>query len=247
VSNIINPYMFLSLKEGLISVWELDETSGGTAYDAHGSNNGTISNATVNQTGKIDKAYDFNGTSAQVTFNAAPFDFDPLAESYTVSMWVKSSDPSPTGDAPYVISRRSGSAGEDYPFVWYCLPASSDNLTMAVFDGSTQITVTITGTDVWDGAWHLVTMVVDHSAGYIYAYLDDNSTAEDSAQITFGSYTTGYYGNHNDMVLGTNVAASPTRWYDGLIDQFAIWNVALTTAKISKLYNSNNGLAYTSW
>ncbi len=51
------------LKEGLISCWEFDETSGSTAYDAHGTNDGTITNCTLNQTGLIGTSFYFNGKS----------------------------------------------------------------------------------------------------------------------------------------------------------------------------------------
>ena len=47
------------LTSGLVSVWELDETSGNTAFDAHGNHHGTINGAEINQSGKLDKSYQF--------------------------------------------------------------------------------------------------------------------------------------------------------------------------------------------
>src|SRR6056297_3914362 len=72
--NIINPYRFgvgagNGLKNNLISVWEFDETSGTTAFDSNGSNDGTINGATINQTGKIDKAFDFDGSNDYVSIS----------------------------------------------------------------------------------------------------------------------------------------------------------------------------------
>ena len=53
--NIINPYRFAedatTLKEGLVSVWGLNETSAGAVVDSYGTNDGTNNGATINQTG----------------------------------------------------------------------------------------------------------------------------------------------------------------------------------------------------
>jgi len=43
------------LTDDLVSYYKLDETSGTTAVDSFGSNDGTVNGATVNQTGKIGK------------------------------------------------------------------------------------------------------------------------------------------------------------------------------------------------
>jgi hypothetical protein len=39
--------MTVDLKNGLVSYWKFDETSGTTFADSHGSNNGTASNSRV--------------------------------------------------------------------------------------------------------------------------------------------------------------------------------------------------------
>lgn len=76
-----------------VAHYTFNETSGTTLTDIAGSNDGTNDGATVNQTGKIDKAYLFDGTSDYVTIsNSTSFDFSD--EEYTISIWVKaSSDP----------------------------------------------------------------------------------------------------------------------------------------------------------
>ena len=49
-----------------ISYYYLDEASGTTAYDALGNYNGTNNGATVNQAGKVGKAYSFDGTNDRI-------------------------------------------------------------------------------------------------------------------------------------------------------------------------------------
>ena len=126
------------LKDSVLAVCELDETEGITAYDSYDSNDGTNYNATINQTGIVDKAYDFNGSSAYLEFPPEQFRFNPLTESYSVSMWVKSADPSPTTSATYLVSGGRAGKGISYSFFWFIIPGSSDELQMAVKNHKTH-------------------------------------------------------------------------------------------------------------
>ena len=76
----------MALMDGLVSYWELDETSG-DVIDSHGSNEGTNVNATRGVSGKINTAFEFNGTNAWVNIPD-----DPTLKNYdsfTVSAWIK--------------------------------------------------------------------------------------------------------------------------------------------------------------
>ena len=56
---MLSPAFAQIYPEGMISYWSLDETSGTTAYDALGVNNGNIVSATINQPGPIGTSYYF--------------------------------------------------------------------------------------------------------------------------------------------------------------------------------------------
>ena len=47
----------------LVAAYNCNETSGSTCNDAYSTNDMTISGATVNQTGKIDKCYNYDGSN----------------------------------------------------------------------------------------------------------------------------------------------------------------------------------------
>src|SRR3989344_209940 len=64
----------------LISHWKMDETSGTTAADSAGTNNGTITGATFTA-GKIGNGLSFNGTSDYVSVPRMNYD------EITVSAW----------------------------------------------------------------------------------------------------------------------------------------------------------------
>ena len=76
-------YQSTTLKEGLVSVWEFDETSGSIANDSHGSNHRTTTNVTI-VPGKIGNCLSFNGTNSFV-------DLGQIYDQTTgaLSMWFK--------------------------------------------------------------------------------------------------------------------------------------------------------------
>lgn len=88
----------MALTTDLISYYKFDETTGTTANDAVGSNDGTINGATINQTGKIGKAYDFDGSGDYISLPSMTFQ--------TISVWVYID--STQTEAPYIIDARTG-------------------------------------------------------------------------------------------------------------------------------------------
>ena len=215
-----------TLKTGLLSVWEFDETSGTTAYDAHASNDGTTFGATVNQTGKINKAYDYTeGTTDKVSIS------DPFygLTSFSVSVWFKVDDVSGTKgivsdwDSPYrsVLFRLS-----DASIQFYTYTGTQVGGTFASISAATWYHVVIT----YDGS---------DMEMYINNSLDGTSFSQTG--------TIGETGTHTSYIGNYVTSSFTTLSFDGLIDQVAIWNRALTSTEVSTLYNSSNGLTYTSW
>ena len=68
------------ISSGLVGYWKLDETSGTTASDSAGSNNGTVNGSTFT-TGKINNSLSFNGTSDYVSIPRMNYD------EITISAW----------------------------------------------------------------------------------------------------------------------------------------------------------------
>lgn len=233
--------VWTTLRNGLISCWEFDETSGTSVLDSVGSNHGTVTGAAINQTGKLNKAYSFDGSGDYITFPNANFKFNPLTQSYTISMWVKSADPTPTTSTVYLINTYDGGSTA-YPFVWNIIPSQTNNIWMVLSNGSETKYPTISGSLVWNNAWHLLTMVVKHTEKKIYAYLDGQE--KQNVAYTFSSFTTP---TTYSIFSISKLLTANDRYYSGMIDQVAIWTKELSTTEISALYNSGNGLPYTSW
>ncbi|MFW6172561.1 MAG: LamG domain-containing protein, partial [Elusimicrobiota bacterium] len=210
----------MSLKDGLISYWELEETSG-DVIDSHGDNDGTNNGATRGVSGKIGNAYDFDGSDDEIdtTFDAGGQD------EITVSAWIYPK--SLTSDGwNYVISQE-GDVG-DRAFI---LRIEDDNYIEWGINNNYITSNTQLETDKW---YHLL---VTYDGSYTKIYIDGSEDKSDS--LSDGSLET----SPQKTVIG-NGDYYTKRHFDGKIDEVGIWDRALSSSEISDLYNNGDGLAY---
>ncbi len=219
-----------SLYESLISYWKLDESSG-NALDAHGSNDLTETSGTIGTgTGKINGARDFEAGDTEY-FNIASnssLQIGNIAASWSV--WVngetltgnpiifRKGGAGTTAGLEYVLYRDSGVAQ-------FRFQVSDGSATTAVADNNAPVA----------GNWYFI--IVDHDpVGDVIGIQVNNGTRLTAA------HSTGIQAAAGDF----NVGASPVQalYWDGLIDELGFWKRALTTDERTRLYNSNNGLAY---
>lgn len=239
---IINPYIFknapaTTLLNGLLACWEMNETSGTTVVDECGVYNGTNLGATINQTGKLNKAYLITAAN-QYTDVGAPV-VNGLS-SISFSMWLY-----PT--------RRTSTSNRYYPLLGKNRPTYINNhiylFTVEVIarygyyeftlgDGSDYYrTQSGVGTYVLN-QWIHVSGTWDGSIQKLYL----NGVLEDSISNTMSAIeSTSDNIRIGDLGGGRYSGLVP---YFGLIDQTAIWNRVLTQQEISDLYNNGNGRAY---
>lgn len=78
-------YPAMILADGPLHYWRMDETSGTTLYDNVGDADITISGATINQTGQVGPAVDFDGTD---DYGEATIDLSAATTVY-VEFWVR--------------------------------------------------------------------------------------------------------------------------------------------------------------
>lgn len=229
-----------TLKDGLLSVWELDETSGTTAYDSYGSNNGTIVHAILNQSGLIDKCYYFDGVSDYVTFGDV---LNIGTRDYTISSWIKLAGIQKDSYAGNTIAHIAGKGilGTNNGCGIYLY---NEVFRGQLRDRYTALSVEST-TNLNDGLWHHVVATVDRDSSTGFNVYIDNvlENTEDPTALSSDDLVTS-----DAFSLGAR--NSGTSWnYDffGNMDQVAVWNKALTSDEVDLLYNSGNGLAYSNW
>lgn len=225
--NMMKQYKSLgtTLKDGLISVWEFDETSGSIAYDSHiNNNNGTIgANVSINNTGKINKSYSFNGTSI-TGFVTVP-NTVTFVDKFTISAWIN----------PNVLTWMNIHA-KGRMFNFKVTPSASLQF---IYPGIAEInSINIT---LQTSQWSFVTISYDYDlTSYNFKfYLNGVLKSTYSYKRLFTQYSDNY------TIGGRTYYSGET--FNGKIDQNSLWNRPLTQDEITLLYNSGNGLPFINW
>lgn len=198
------------LKTGMVAAWEFDETSGTTATNlVSGSPNLTANNGVlVNQTGKIGKAYKYDGVDDNSS--CANNSKLQLTNYWTISMWIKLD----ATNTSMILSK------DKYDL------RITDAGSYLRYNGGTAIYYNFNTTD-----WFHVVVTNDNGAIKYYK----NGSLVTSGTIT--SPTT----NTEAFVLGS-IYWQGSSFFNGLIDQTVVWNIALTAdqvALVNQLGNQN--------
>lgn len=216
------------LLTNLLSIWEMDETTGTTIYDGHGSNNLTLSGGLLEQTPP-------SGLPGAITVGATGRMLSGLNiisnyNSNSFSIWFKTSV---TANGAYHTIFSSEGAYTFYVF-------SNLDYAQGGFGGSLSGRPNL-GTGWADGNWHHIVMTNNNVTTYVYFDGDTTpiSYSETSYNIDSLSRATcigaSYLGNTNYCGVAT-------------FAQCAIWpNRVLSQSDVTTLYNGGAGLPYSSW
>jgi hypothetical protein len=198
---------------GLVSYYKF----AGNANDSYGSNNGTVSSATLatDQYGRADNCYSFDGVSDYITLPQAVNTDAWNNKRLSVSCWFKSSG---TANYEYIAvlgnanwALRIGKTPGDYELIWFVTGTSAD--------------VASAGAGYRDGKWHHVVGTYDGTNQKIY--VDGVFKGTDAATMTYVA------GTANTISFN-----SATQAMAGLIDNFRIYSKALSDAEVLTIYNS---------
>jgi len=208
----------------LVGWWKLDETSGMTAADSSGNgNNGTLSGSLFGD----EWAAGIDGGALGLNWNGyvncgtgASLD---ITGDFTVGAWVK---PGPGSEASYMgVGGRLVSAPSYMGFS--LVRHSSGVYRLWVANQATAAVVGASSTQTYTaGEWHNVMGVRSGSACSLYV----DGVKAGSADVPVMALST------NFVHIGMQYANSPTdRLWIGLIDDFRLYNRALTEAELAAL------------
>jgi len=203
------------------SYYYLDETTGTTSDDAVGSNNGTISGATINQTGKIGKCYDFDGSNDYVEIDNEE-NMRLSSGSYTISMWFKADDISTFQTMIWKSYTTSG-------IVDYKIDKYQSKVRYQTQDGGN-----IESSALSSATWYHVVAVRDLADTGSEQRLYINGVSVSTVTST-GTTVTG--NDNEEMQIGRSYfGTSDNNYFNGKIDEVGIYDKALTATQINQLY-----------
>jgi len=232
-----------SLYGNLVAYWALNETSGTTCADSAGSNNGTITGATINQTGKLGKSYSFDENGDYVTLaNESNFDFvtDPNS-SVSISCWFKKTD-SENAQHTIFAKYQENDVATRKGF-WWDLDAGRPCLRL-YSSGANWATVMSSDIDSYslnDGNWHLLVFV---KTGTSFTDVNNYKVYVDGVSHSLNFASGGTLGDmSNNYSAGIGTTNDHNSYYLGYLDEIGVWNKGLSPSEVSELWNNGNGRA----
>jgi hypothetical protein len=211
---------------GLLSYWRLGESSGSTAVDSSGSNDGTYQGgSTLGEpgalTGNSSTSVKLDGASGYVHVpDAASLDVTgPL----TLEAWVKFRPGGTARTSQAVVAKGDGA----YRLHRYL---NSNRIAFGT-SGLSNVDLPSNSTSVFDGNWHHLVGTWDGSTKSLY--VDGQLDAQVAATGALSS-------NSHALGIGENSQATG-RFWDGWIDEPAVYNQALSATTIQRHYNVGQG------
>ena len=208
--------------------WKLQETAGATVNDS-GLNPLALtnSNATVNQTGKIDKAYSFNGSSSKLTLPSVI----ESSSSGSISAWIYLN--SVSDDVRIILSESDGTTTEYFRFYNYGTDLRFNLRDNGSFIGSVQAESSLSL-----NTWHHIVITADGNEYKLYVDgVSKTLSAIDGTLLNTGDWTNSisvdeaYIGVFNDS----------SAYFDGLIEDVRYYNYTLSKQEIATIYNAGLG------
>ena len=244
---ILNQRFGTALKTNLLGCWEMDEASGTSLADATGGgrNLTTINSPTLDQTGKINKAVAYNGTTQYSRWPSST----GIGSAYfappnviSAAGWYYRQGDGNTVFGEVIIGRWRATNGYRS---WMINIRQNGSVIRWTYQDSGNAVRTLeynAGSDIFTGNWMHVVCTRDGDSMKIYL----NGT-----EVSSGNLGTGIAVNLDaDSTTYLAVAAqSPGNTFNayGIIDQCAVWDRELTQSDVDDLYNTGAGRAYSSW
>ena len=222
---------------GLVGWWPFN----GNANDESGNgNNGTVNGATLteNRFGVINSAYLFNGTSDYIQSNDAGLPSGTTT--YSFNAWILLNQPANNSWCTilaYGTNNNSNNDNGKSSQFWITNNSNSTQLLSNDFRNRAN-RGTIDSIN-YRGTWHMITFIKPNADSLGLWYFDGFSipTSDQNIGGTIRNITLS-----GILRIGKSlINVSPYQYYwNGKLDDIAIWNRALTQQEITNLYNSQS-------
>jgi hypothetical protein len=151
------------------------------------------------------------------------------------SWWFKYNDI--TQDLQHMFGGDNGT-GASRGFFFLGRPTSGNTKFDFTYYGSSSTYVSGTFTHTPDTNWHHIVVTFDASANTLVVYFD--GVDQNITPTVVGTVST-FQRPSTNYTVGARNSGSPSRFFDGRIDEVAFWDVELDSANAIQLYNSLGG------
>ena len=200
-------------------VQHLNNMNDSTSYDNDAINN----NADYTASGKIDGAYDFDGSTSYINCGNDPS--LNITDAITIEAWVKTTDTVINN----VIGKYGDVDSEKAYRITTNLGGNTNKIGFRITDGVGIATNSYSTTDVTDNRWHYVVGVFNGTHTLIYV----DGSEEDSDTHAPGSIVAPLTEN---LYIGTITKGGLNDPFNGAIDEVRIYNRALSAEEINQSY-----------
>jgi len=197
---------------------------------------GNLSSASSNSvTLLIDYALDFDGTNDNVSANGAAVTLNTSNNNnslpLSVSAWVY---PDNGTKDQLIFGLYKNSTFINGPSVWF----GDNDYYFNYYDKINTSSIYSSTTYAINNWHHVVLTIRDNRSGVLY--VNGSSALTISGANGEGGLDMFSIGVDYDSSSGS--AGNPTKYFDGKIDEVAVWNDELTSAEVTAIYNSGNML-----
>ena len=201
------------LTTGLVAHWTFDEDSGNTAHDSVGGNDGTLVNGPIWTTGIINGAIDFDGANDYMT--CGDILDNEMRNAFTIGAWIKLDEGALQKTHNYVFWK-----SDDRPGIFI-----RSNGTVAFSHWYQSPGNVIPTTHILEEEkWYYLTYIFNGSE--FLAYIN--------AGYTGSVLDSGYSPGGTVRIASDNTSY---RTFKGMMDDFRIYNRALSAEEIGELYS----------
>ena len=150
--------------------------------------------------------------------------FSLNANAGTVSAWIKSSN---TSDFQMIIGKFvSGSRQVQFR------TETNGKIRLILYKSSTVNSLLDSTGTILDGNWHHVAFTYNSSG--INLYIDGSASGSNTTNITPVQAST------DNFMIGARKISSPEKFFNGSIDEVAVWDTALTSTQIQSIYDATS-------
>ena len=204
------------------SIDDADRT-GNSINDLDGNIDATASDVTLGAVGKIDEAGNFNDANNYIKTDSP---ISTGTNGFSLSYWFKADT---WNNAPMHVHWDDKTSNR----IMYIQQLSSNN--GLKFRTRTGANADYTIENINTDQWYFVTVTMSHT-GTLKVYLDGSLEGSDTGDSVSSKSEEIYIGHLDGTTANYN--------FDGIIDEFAVYNKELSSTEVQDLYNSGNGLQY---